>query len=1096
MQTRLRGSAILAYGGAKGGVFLLRRTLAIPVCILLFSLCLGCATDKVATKQRARALEDLGISYVRQGKLRDGLEKLLEASKLDPENAAIHHKVALVYRDLGEYELSLEHFKKALALRPRYPEAQNNLGTLYMLMRKWDLAIESFQKAVADILYKTPHYAYHNMGLAYFNQGNYEKARAHLNGALDLVFSLKDHELSSRTHTALGNLELELGHVSEAHELSLKAISGARLCRNQVLIAEGLHLLASSEMSAAQLTEAASHFNEALDLDKTENYLSGQGSCLANLALVEQRLGELDRARRHQEEALETFLKIEDEKYAAAAENNLGYLYDVTGVWGKALKHYTGALTRYKEVGNNRWIAVCHLNIGSLQIRMGEDKEGVRNIEHALELSRLGDYRQPCIEAYGALSVALANRREFKKALEKIGQAERMACEKGLSPADPLLQMSEIYLMLNDRNAAIRAYEKAANLPEFDPYIKARTLRLKAQLFPEGASENIPETISIFHKLNDRFELAKTLLVEAGLYADGKLATSEGRPIDAGVVTAEDALDIFRSLGAEPYVSMSTRQIAEYKKKARETTDTENTYLKTIFAVNKMMDLLTDQENMLDHVLDRVIDILGAERGMVLLLDEEGDLIPAAGRKIDKQSERDITQISRTVVRNVATTRRPATSANASNDPHYMTLSSITLHGIKSLMCVPLINRGEAIGVLYVDHTAMRNLFTPYDDEFLMTVGNLLAASIDKSRYINTLETENVELKRLLHESFSSKNIIGTSPQMSRVRKLVLKYALADRNVLIIGESGTGKGLIARALHFESARKHRPFVTLDSAHIPAQLIEGTLFGHIKGAFSGAYSDSQGLIESANGGTLFLDNVDSIPLDTQAKLVRPLQSGAVRRLGSTRTKSIHFRIISATSIPLEHLVEKGQFRLDLYLTLKILEIAVPSLRKRGTDVHELASYFLDVFAVRARKRIGGFSKEALDSLSAHLWAGNVTELEKCIERAVALCRGELISAGEIGLTIPKVSRPSPTLESSRGFAELSELSSAMLQSGGNVTRAAESLSISRRQVQRLLKKHSLLASQFKPVTAKKTTYTHTTPNRPTAHKTKRRKGLSS
>ncbi|MFQ5905865.1 MAG: sigma-54 interaction domain-containing protein, partial [bacterium] len=477
-----------------------------------------------------------------------------------------------------------------------------------------------------------------------------------------------------------------------------------------------------------------------------------------------------------------------------------------------------------------------------------------------------------------------------------------------------------------------------------------------------------------------------------------------------------------------------------------------------------------------------------------LLLDEEENLIPAAGRKIDRQSEKDITHISRTVVRSVARSGRPEVSANASDDPRYMSMHSITLHGIKSLMCVPLINRGEAIGALYVDHTLLRNLFTPYDDQFLMTVGNLLAASIDKSRYIDRLETQNVELKRLLHQSFSSGNIIGGSPEMTRVRKLVHRFGLTDQNVLIVGEKGTGKSLIARALHFESPRSNRPFITVDSAHIPAQLIEDALFGHVKGAYSGAYSDSQGLIESASGGTVFLDNVDSIPLDIQAKLVRPLETGEVRRLGSTRTKHVDFKIISASSIPLEQLVEKGRFRLDLYYVLGVLEITLPGLKERGIDVHELASHFLERFAARAGKSIRGFSKEALDAISSYSWPGNVTQLEKCIERAAALCRGEVVTAREIGLDLPAAPRPAPTLGSSRDFAEFSELSSAMIQCSGNVTRAAAVLGMSRRQVQRLLKKHSLLAAQFKPSPGKKTTHPRKTGPRGTHDNAKRRKNL--
>jgi len=901
--------------------------------------------------------------------------------------------------------------------------------------------------------------------------------------------------LISRVYTALGTIELELGRVSQARQLSLEAVSAARLCGNEETVSAGLYLLASSEMESGQFAQAASHFNEALTLDRRINYLSGQGSCLANLALVGQKLGKLQEAVEHQEEALEIFLKVRQEDYAAATQNNLGHLYDAAGMWKRALKHYEGALSRYKKLQYKRWIAVCNYNLGHLKIRMGQTKHGVLNAEEALELSQSEDDWQVSIEVHEALSIALMNQGKLKEALENTTKAEDMAKEKGLSPARPLLQLSEIYLMMDDPGSAKQAYKSIPSLPQAEPRINGRALRLEAQLFPEKAEKSISESVSIFQKLDHRFELAETLLVQADLYAEGNLAPVEGRPIHAAILAAQEALDIFRSLGATPYITNATTQIAEYKKRAREASDTENVYLRTIFAVNKMVEMLAEERNMLDEVLDRVIDILGAQRGMLLLLDEEGNLLPAAGRNIDKQSERDIAHISKTVVRSVAASGRPEMSANALVDPRYMGLPSITLHSIKSLMCVPLISKGEPIGALYVDHTEARNLFTPYDDDFLITVGNLLAAAIDKSRYIKGLETQNVELKKLIQESFSIKNIIGASPRMLEVIRLVGKFAPLNQNVLITAERGTGKSLLAKALHFESPRRNGSFVEVDFSLIPPQLIEDALFGHIRGAFTGAYGDSQGLIEAANHGTVFLDNVDSIPLDIQAKLVRPMEAGEIRKLGSTKAKSVDFRVVSATSEPLEQLVKKGQFRMDLYLALKVLEISLLPLRERRIDIYLLASHFLQKFAAKAGKSVSGFSREALDALASYSWPGNVTELEKCIERAVALCTGEVVSATEIALETLKASKASAILESSRDFAELFELTSTMVQCRGNVTHTARMLGLSRRQVQRLLRKHSLVPKQFKTDFWKKTTHIRGTSPRSRLDKAKQGKNLT-
>lgn len=1030
-----------------------------------FKLALSNMQEKV--QQRKRIMEELADAQVRKGDHRAALSDyslLCEGLRNRAAKARVCRKAAFSHSHLGE-------IAKAASLLDRARTLTENMHS----------------KERTRILWLS--------GWIEHKRDNCEQARAYLYEALNLTSRLKDDRLTSRVYTALGTIELEQKQVSDARGLSLKAVSAARRCGNKTAISSALFILASSEIESGQLAQAASHLNEALMLERKANYLSGQGSCLASLALVEQKLGKPEEAIKHIGEALEIFKKIEENEFAAAAENNLGYFHELTGNWEKAREHYAGALARLRKMGHERWAAMCHTNLGLLEVLMGDTHEGMSDLGHALKLSESRNDWRAATEVYTDLSVALATQGKLKDALAKAIRSEQMAREKGVDLKNPLLQLSQIHLMLEDHQSAMDVFKKASSLADSDLDMTGRALRLEAQLFPESAEQSISESASIFQKLNDRFELAKTLLVQANLYAEEELTPVEGRPIDSAILTAQDAVDIFRSLGAKPYITMSNRQIAEFKKRARETSDTENIYLNTIFAVNKMVEMLAEERNMLDDVLDRVIDILGAQRGMVLLLDEEGNLLPAAGRNIDKQSEKDIAHISKTVVRNVTASGRPETSANALDDPRYMSLPSITLHSIKSLMCVPLISKGEPIGALYVDHTEARNLFTPYDDDFLITVGNLLAAAIDKSRYIRRLETQNVELKKLIQKSFSIKNIIGASPEMLEVMRLVSKFASLKQNVLITAERGTGKSLIAKALHFESPLRNGPFVEVDFSLVPQQLVEDALFGHVRGAFTGAYADSQGLIEAANHGTVLLDNVDSIPLNTQAKLVRPLQTGEIRRLGSTKAKPIDFRVVSATTEPLEKLVKGGQFRMDLFLILKVLEISLPPLRERRIDIYLLAYHFLQKFAATAGKRISGFSREALDTLASYSWPGNVTELEKCIERAVALCTGEVVSAKEMALESPKGAGRAATLESSRDFAELSELSSALIQCGGNVTHTARILGLSRRQVQRLLKKHSLLSDQFKHTSSNKSTHSRGRGSRSRIAKTKQGKNLT-
>jgi Nif-specific regulatory protein len=999
---------------------------------------LGLSCLRKTNPERARVAEELADCQIWKGDNKSAISNYIDISRRarSPEDRArLLRKAALSHHLLGEFGPSTELLLKARSLIEQSRGAESVRALLLM-------------------------------GWNEICTHDYEKAEDLLNEAHDRAARLDDKALLSRILRGLGTAQLRLGRPPEARKLALRALSAARASGVRHVVSSAQLLLATAEHEAGHARKARNILNKVLALTRQINYLGGQGSALVKLALIEQELGELKNSRKHYEDALRVFLKIQEHEQAALTENNLGCLLDTVGDWEAAKKSYSSALRRFREMGATKWTSACLINIGRIQVLMGEAAAGVSSIEQGMDMAGTSGFWPSIVEAHETLSSNHANQGDLGAALEQAQLGIKIAREKGVSPVEPVLQAAEIHLRMGDRDSAAKEHESVARMENSDPSVAARVLRLRAQLFPEAAWENILRSVSIYEQLDSKFDLAQTLLVKALLCADGVISPPDGEGMHVALSSAQRALDIFRSLGAKPYVAAAAEKVADYKGRARRETETENVYLKTIFAVNKMLDLLADQDSMLDQILDLVIGILGAERGMLLLLDEEGNLIPAAGRKMDRKSEKDVTQISRTVVRNVAVTGRPTLSGNAADDPRYMSMPSIMLHGIKSLMCVPLVNRGEPIGSLYVDSTVAGDLFTPYDDEFLLTIGNLLASSIDKSRYIGMLESRNVEMKRLLRDSYSSKKIVGSSGCMKEVLKLIWRYAETDRNVLISGERGTGKGLVAKALHFESPRRDGPFVIVDAAHIPGPLIEDALFGHARGAFSGAYTVSPGLVESARNGTIFLDNIGTIHPDVQAKLLRPLQSGEVRRLGSTRSQHVDFRVVSATSIPIEALLEKKALRLDLYLVLKVLEIHLPPLRERGTDVLELALHFLEELASESGKLIRGFSREAVEALLSYSWPGNVTELKRCTERAVTLCPGEQITADELGLEAKGHGQVISTLSSSRDLAELSRLSSALTRTQGNVTLAAEALSISRRHLQRLLKKHGLTSEEFR------------------------------
>lgn len=296
----------------------------------------------------------------------------------------------------------------------------------------------------------------------------------------------------------------------------------------------------------------------------------------------------------------------------------------------------------------------------------------------------------------------------------------------------------------------------------------------------------------------------------------------------------------------------------------------------------------------------------------------------------------------------------------------------------------------EAMKLGAVDYIAK-----PFDhDELLLTLERVL-----KQR---SLERQNRALKSDLSRSYPVSGMIGNSPVMHEIFERIQRVAPTDATVLILGESGTGKELVARAVHEQSPRREQPLITVNCAAIPDNLLESELFGHEKGAFTGAHDTHHGLVEAAHGGTLFLDEIGELPTDAQARLLRVLQEGEIRRIGSTQSRRVDVRLIAATNRDLKQEVERGNFRSDLYFRLHVMEILLPPLRDRGDDIRELAEHLLARTCKRLNRPSRHYSDEALEALYHYSWPGNVRELENVIERAVILADNEVIQATALGL----------------------------------------------------------------------------------------------
>lgn len=376
-------------------------------------------------------------------------------------------------------------------------------------------------------------------------------------------------------------------------------------------------------------------------------------------------------------------------------------------------------------------------------------------------------------------------------------------------------------------------------------------------------------------------------------------------------------------------------------------------------------------------------------------------------------------------------------------------------------------------------------LSKPFTDEALMLV---VGRAIEKKRMVE----ENLYLRRELFNRFSFENIVGESPKVLKIFDQINKVAPTDSTVLLFGESGTGKELFARAIHVHSQRASQQFVAVDCSTLSPNLLESELFGHVKGAFTGAVRDKAGIFDVAHGGTLFMDDVTNLNLEIQGKLLRVLETGEYKPVGASHFHNTDIRIIAATNKDLKGMVEEGKFREDLFYRLNVFPIYIPPLRERKEDIPKLAYHFLRLFCRKTGKRIEGFSDEALESLINYDWPGNVRQLKNVVERLVIMADGTTLDLLYLldHLQISRRWRDNPIPETLRelnavkkhlqedvfGQIQKAFLIKALQASNGNITHAAERVGMQRPNFCALLRKHHISLDQSK----KKQDNTHSFP----------------
>jgi len=486
----------------------------------------------------------------------------------------------------------------------------------------------------------------------------------------------------------------------------------------------------------------------------------------------------------------------------------------------------------------------------------------------------------------------------------------------------------------------------------------------------------------------------------------------------------------------------------------------DNRRLRILYEVGNAINSAVGLPELLERILATIFEVVPAERGAIMLWQEgDGRWVPAAMHTRAGVAGEEEIAVSRAIIDEAFASGAPILSADARTDSRFGPSDSIEAFTIRSMICCPLVVRGERVGVLHLDTREVTGAFTREDVQLVGAIANQAAIAISNARLHETLRQENIQLRRALG---SRHCIVGHSPAIRDVMTLVRRVSQTDSTVLLRGESGTGKEVVARTIHALSQRRAAPFVCVNCAAVLETLLESELFGHEKGAFTGAVERRMGRFEQANGGTIFLDEIGEMAPSTQAKILRVLQEREFQRVGGTRPLRVDVRLVASTNRDLEAALAAGQFRQDLYYRLKVIEIFLPPLRERREDIPLLCEHFLAEIAREMGRQPPVVDDAALDALRSYAWPGNVRELRNVLERAMVLGVDERLLPRHLAREVRRgiVGREELPEDLTLAGSERRHIADVLALAGWNKTRAATLLRISRPRLDRKIRDYGL------------------------------------
>jgi len=486
--------------------------------------------------------------------------------------------------------------------------------------------------------------------------------------------------------------------------------------------------------------------------------------------------------------------------------------------------------------------------------------------------------------------------------------------------------------------------------------------------------------------------------------------------------------------------------------------------LNALLKISRIVHAIRDLNELQGQLLDLIFEIVPAGRGAILLADKEGQQFNSMFARMRQPGQAQLVKVSRTVARQVLEQGVAILGSDVPGSEELREVESLAASQVRSVLCVPLTVFEHVIGCIYLDSHSLNNRLHAEHLQLVAAIAGISAVALENARRLHWLEQEN---ERLTAEISQDRSLIGEGVRMKDVYQFLKRAAPTDSTVLIEGESGTGKELAARALHRNGPRASKPFVAINCSAIPETLLESDLFGHERGAFTGAASLKKGRLEVADGGVVFLDEIGELAPALQVKLLRVLQEREFERVGGTHPIKVDIRIIAATNCNLEQAVRDGSFRQDLYYRLAVLKITMPTLRERREDIPMLVRHFVQKHAKRCKVKPRPISREALACLVNYDWPGNVRELENAIERALVLASSDVILPEDLPESLLE-RPPVPEMTEAKYHAAVKELKKQLIldaveQTRGSYADAARILGVHPNYLHRLIRNLELKES---------------------------------